>query len=102
MGVHVFDVRDSVAVHAWFQAIDSAAPVDLLIANAGIFDGHGPQGVLETAAEVRHLVEVNLIGVIGTVQAALEPMRRRRRGRIAIERRRISGRSWSSPRVGDG
>jgi short-subunit dehydrogenase len=78
------DVRDGDAVAAWFQTLEQTARVDLVIANAGVFDGNGPEGALETAAEARRLVEVNLIGVINTVQAALGPMRGRCEGQIAI------------------
>ncbi len=84
VSVGVCDVRDSDAVAAWFQTVEQTAGADLVIANAGVFDGNGPDGALETAAEARRLIEVNLIGVINTVQAAQAPMRARRAGRIAI------------------
>ena len=79
-----FDVRDEDRAAAWFASVDGEAPVDLVIANAGVFDGNGPDGAFETAREARRLVEVNLIGVINTVQAVQGAMRRRGGGHIAI------------------
>jgi short-subunit dehydrogenase len=80
----VFDVRDQEAAAAWFRKIDAVQPVDLLIANAGIFDGNGADGRWETPEESQRLVEINLTGVINTVQPAKQAMRPRRAGRIAI------------------
>lgn len=81
---HVLDVTDAEAVHSWVMMVESRQPIDLMIANAGIFDGHGPNGMLETADEARRLVEINLIGAINTAQAAMRPMRARRQGQIAV------------------
>src|SRR6056297_1384138 len=78
------DLCDAEAVVAWFNGAEEAAPVDLLVANAGVFDGHGADGCLETPAEARRLVDINVTGTIATVQAAIPSMRRRKSGHIAI------------------
>lgn len=80
----VGDVREANAVEQWFTAADERQPVDLLIANAGIFDGIGPNNRLETSQEAEQLVATNLLGGIYAAQAALPRMMARRRGHIAF------------------
>lgn len=80
----LIDTRDSEAVSDWFDEVDGMLAVDLLIANAGIFDGHGPDDALETAHEAREIIEINALGTIYTIQAALQPMRARRHGHIVV------------------
>lgn len=78
------DVREAKAVEQWYAAAHERQPVDLLIANAGIFDGVGPNNRLETSHEAEQLVATNLLGAIYTAQAALPRMMERRRGHIAF------------------
>jgi short-subunit dehydrogenase len=67
----------------WIAAAEDAGPVDLLIANAGISGGTGGhQG--ETPDQTLSIFSVNLVGVLNTVLPAIEGMRARRRGQIAI------------------
>lgn len=80
----LFDVTDAAAVSAWMSGFDAAHPIDLLIANAGVFTGHGADRQMETREEIVWLLRTNLEGVANTVAAALPGLRRRRRGRIAI------------------
>lgn len=76
------DVTDSARLTAWLTARDEAAPVDLLIANAGIAAGTGQGG--ESAAQARNTFAVNIDGAVNTVQALLPVMIARRRGQIAL------------------
>lgn len=78
------DVRDAKTIELWYATADERQPVDLLIANAGIFDGIGPNNRLETNEEAEQLVATNLLGAIYTAQAALPRMIARRRGHIAF------------------
>ena len=80
----VGDVRQANAIEQWYIAADERRPIDLLIANAGIFDGIGPNDRLETSKEAEQLVATNLLGAIYTAQAALPRMMARRRGHIAF------------------
>lgn len=73
------DVTDREGMAAWLAEVDAAAPVDLLIANAGI----GVEGASEAEA-TRKVLAVNLDGTINTVLPLLDPMRRRGRGQIAL------------------
>lgn len=80
----VGDVREANAVEQWYAAADEHQPIDLLIANAGIFDGVGPNNRLETSQEAEELVATNLLGAIYSAQAALPRMMARRHGHIAF------------------
>lgn len=82
--VQAGDIRDAAAITAWYEAADGRKPIDLVIANAGIFDGHGTDARLETGAEAERLVEINLLGSIYTAQAAMPRMIARRSGHIAF------------------
>ncbi len=75
-------VTDGPALAAWIAERDAAAPLDLIIANAGISAGTGGDG--EGAAQARAIFDTNLTGVLNTVLPALEGMRARRRGQVAI------------------
>src|SRR5690606_18853811 len=76
------DVRDAEAMARWIEHEDSAVPLDLVIANAGISAGTGGSG--ETPEQARRIFAVNCDGVVNTVLPAIDVMRRRRRGQIAI------------------
>jgi short-subunit dehydrogenase len=80
------DVTDKSAAETW---IKSCAPLDLVIANAGISIGPGDAN-LETPENIRALIATNITGVFNTVLPAIDLMRARPaaasglKGRIAI------------------
>ena len=81
------DVTDPNAMARWVGTADGAAPLALVIANAGISAGTG--GGDEGADQVRRILAVNVDGVMNTVQPAIRAMRARapeggRRGQLAI------------------
>lgn len=78
----VIDVVDRAAMAAWVAARDAARPLDLVIANAGISAGSGGGG--EDEAQTRDILAVNLAGVVNTVWPAIDAMRPRKRGSIAL------------------
>jgi short-subunit dehydrogenase len=78
----VVDVRDADALATWMAALDREAPLDLVIANAGISAGTGSAG--ESDRQARDIFAVNVDGVVNSVLAAAALMRPRRRGQIAI------------------
>jgi len=86
----VRDVTDAATMANWIHEAEARAPLDLIIANAGIAAGSGGGGGPTHAAgsgggdQTRQIFAVNMDGVINTVLPALEPLRRRRRGQIAI------------------
>lgn len=78
----VIDVTDQTAMAAWIAARDGTQPLDLVIANAGISAGTG--GSIEPSDQTRRIFAVNIDGTVNTVLPAIEAMRPRRRGHIAI------------------
>ena len=79
----VQDVTDRNAMATWIAACDAVAPLDLAIANAGISAGTGgDEG--ETEAQARKIFAVNLDGTLNTLFPAIERMRPRRRGQVAV------------------
>jgi short-subunit dehydrogenase len=71
------------ALTAWLAALDRKHPIDLLIANAGQFDGRRLGAAGEALEGAVALVRVNLEGAMRTIDAVLPFMRARGRGHIA-------------------
>lgn len=80
--VRVADVSDRAAMAGWIAAADARAPLDLVVANAGISGGTGGRG--EEEARARDIFAVNLAGVLNTIWPAIAAMRPRGRGQIAL------------------
>lgn len=78
----VVDAADRAAMADWLGGLDRRAPVDLVIANAGVSAGTG-QGT-ESEEQARRIFRVNLDGVLNTVHPLLPGMQARRRGQIAL------------------
>lgn len=76
------DVTDRAAMRAWVLAADDAVPIDLTIANAGI--AAGIEASEETDRHIREVFAVNFEGVLNTAYPAIERMRVRGRGQIAL------------------
>ncbi len=79
------DVTDRAAMAAWLLAVDRAAPLDLVIANAGTAgpSGYGGQGSGDPDV-ARAIFAVNLDGVVNTILPILPAMSARGRGQIAL------------------
>jgi short-subunit dehydrogenase len=73
---------DRPAMLSWLQALDTAHPLDLIIANAGV----GLEGDRKLPEEeaMRGTFAINIDGVLNTVMPLLASMRARKRGQIAI------------------
>jgi NADP-dependent 3-hydroxy acid dehydrogenase YdfG len=76
------DVTDANAMAQWVLDADQKAPIDLVIANAGISAGTGIHG--ETGDQVRHIFATNIDGVINTLQPVIPLLTARQRGQIAV------------------
>jgi NAD(P)-dependent dehydrogenase (short-subunit alcohol dehydrogenase family) len=82
------DVSDPTAVHALVDRIvDVHGRIDIVFANAGVARGRPPllpEGWLDdmSMTDYNALIDVNLHGVVYTVQAAAKHMKRRRSGSI--------------------
>jgi short-subunit dehydrogenase len=80
----LFDVRDAAPLAAWLAEFDRGSPIDLLVANAGVYTGVPGADQLEDAGAAVSLMQINVLGVLNTVQPVLPLMLVRGRGRIAI------------------
>ncbi len=75
------DVADAEALAGWIVEVDERAPLDLVIANAGLSGGtSGGEG----DEQVRRIFAVNLDGTLNTVLPVIPRMRARRRGQLAL------------------
>lgn len=81
--IGVIDVRDRVALATWLEDLDRAHPVDLLVANAGVLV-RMPGGEVEPADDAYRLMQINVLGVLNTVQPLIPSMKRRHRGQVAL------------------
>jgi NAD(P)-dependent dehydrogenase (short-subunit alcohol dehydrogenase family) len=76
----VADVSDQAAVGAAIAKAAARQPIDILIANAGMAES--APFAKSDAALFKRMVDVNLMGVVYAVQAALPSMRKQPQGRI--------------------
>lgn len=77
------DVVDRDAFSAWLTAFDDAHPVDLILANAGISIDKDNSS-LDDFAVIRKTLDVNVGGVLNTVEPLLARLIARKSGQIAI------------------
>ncbi|MEQ8708055.1 MAG: SDR family NAD(P)-dependent oxidoreductase [Rhodospirillales bacterium] len=78
----ILDVTDREAMDRWISAADDACPLDLVIANAGISGGSGAG--TETTGDMRRIMEVNVGGILNTIDRPLQRMAARGYGQIAL------------------
>lgn len=77
------DVTDRERFLPWLTAFDEAHPVDLVLANAGISIDKDNSS-LDDFSIIRKTLDVNINGVLNTVEPLLGPMMARKRGQIGI------------------
>jgi short-subunit dehydrogenase len=78
------DATDRAAMAAWIAARDAAVPLDLVIANAGVSAGTVGTAPSDSAENARQVFAINVDGAMNTVLPAIDLMRPRRRGQIAL------------------
>src|SRR5215212_8653583 len=76
----IADVADQASVKSAIAEAAARQPIDILIANAGVAES-APFGRSD-AALFQRMMDVNFMGVVHVVQAALPSIRGRRSGRI--------------------
>ena len=89
----IIDVTDRAAMKSWIETLDARAPLDLVIANAGISGGTGGGG-LEAEEQVRWIFDTNVTGVFNTIEPILPRMIARRRGQVALMSSLASFSGW--------
>ncbi|MCE5241671.1 MAG: SDR family NAD(P)-dependent oxidoreductase [Syntrophobacteraceae bacterium] len=82
--MYCIDLRDRDALCAALKEICAAECPDLVIANAGVSTGIGPDGAPERWEKVEELLEVNVLGTVATVNSVLPFMIDRGCGQIAL------------------
>ena len=81
----VADVAARAELAAWISSVDAEAPLDLVVANAGVTSTTlGLDAPEQFEAGTRGIFDTNVTGVFNTVFPALEGMRRRGHGQVAI------------------
>jgi short-subunit dehydrogenase len=80
----IIDVTHRDRLATLFDEIDKDHPIDLVIANAGILDGRHRGEVMESDAAAHRVLNVNLLGMMNTVQLLLPKLRQRQRGDIVL------------------
>jgi short-subunit dehydrogenase len=78
----LLDVREKEKMQECVLAADDAAPLDLVIANAGLSGGTGGGG--EADSQARAIFAVNVDGVLNTIFPAIKRMEPRGHGQIAL------------------
>ncbi len=79
---YLFDTTDADKTRHAVQKADQTKPLDLVIANAGI--SGGVLGTPETDESVRKIMQTNIFGCLNTVLPALQCMRPRKKGQVAL------------------
>ena len=74
----ILDVTDRAATEAWVLTAAAAAPIDLVVANAGV------AGKFKRQGEALPVMATNVLGVVHTVQPLLPGLVARGRGQIAL------------------
>lgn len=80
---HKGDVTDKDAMKTWIQKVDAATPIDLVIANAGVTETTANVAA-DVEASARTVFDINVTGVWNTIFPALDGMRERQKGQVAI------------------
>ncbi|SHL74139.1 SDR family NAD(P)-dependent oxidoreductase [Roseibium suaedae] len=78
------DVRDRAALHDYLEDLDRRHPVDLIIANAGVTAGLGPDRSRESDEDADRQLDINYRGAVNAVTGVVEAMRLRGRGQIVL------------------
>jgi short-subunit dehydrogenase len=81
---YTVDVRDQEKMSRIIHEADAHRALDIIVANAGIASGLSPGQIMETPAAVRAMLDINLSGVLNTIEPAIAMMQVRRRGQLAI------------------
>ncbi len=80
--LEIIDVCDEVATKSWIDKIEENYELDLVIANAGI--SAGTAGGPESFEQVKKIFNTNVTGVLNVTHPAIEKMKIRKRGQIAL------------------
>lgn len=80
--IKTLDVCNKTAAKNWIKEIEEKHEIDLIIANAGI--SAGTAGGTESFTQVNQIFNTNINGVLNIIHPAIEKMKKRKRGQIAL------------------
>ena len=78
----VIDVTNQSAMRNWIETIDKNHPLELVIANAGVSNQTADK--IEKSERSRRMIDINISGVLNTVEPILPKMILRKYGTIAL------------------
>ena len=76
------DVKNEEESRLWIQKIEENYPLDLIIASAGI--SAGTSDSTESASQIKDIFSTNINGVLNIINPAIEKMKQRKSGQIAL------------------
>lgn len=88
------DVTDQAGMARWIESALARGGLDLVIANAGISGGTAGRPDGEPLTEARLIFDVNLTGVLNTIDPVLPAMLAARKGQIALISSLAGFRGW--------
>lgn len=80
----LLDIADDAALRSFVETADRRAPLELVIANAGMTGGVGQSETIEATADLRRIMDVNFMGACNTLHFAIPMMVARGRGQLAL------------------
>ncbi|MAZ76902.1 MAG: short-chain dehydrogenase [Micavibrio sp.] len=93
VNVVILDVTDRKAMKDWILAANTQNSLDLVIANAGISGGTGAMAG-EPVSQAREIFDVNMNGVLNTIEPVLSKMVERGKGQIVFISSLAGYRGW--------
>lgn len=82
--IAAIDIRDRQEMHEFLHDLDGRRPIDLVIANAGVTAGLGPNRSRESDEDSDRQIDVNYKGVVNTVTGAVGALQKRGKGQIVL------------------
>ncbi|EAV43925.1 putative oxidoreductase [Stappia aggregata IAM 12614] len=82
--INAVDIRDRDALHGYLSDLEKRHPLDLVIANAGVTAGLGPDRTRESDADSDRQIDVNYRGVVNTISGVVDGMQKRRKGQLVL------------------
>lgn len=76
------DVKNEEESRLWVQKIEENYPLDLIIASAGI--SAGTSDSTESASQIKDIFSTNIHGILNLINPAIEKMKQRKSGQIAL------------------
>ncbi|MEM9635039.1 MAG: SDR family NAD(P)-dependent oxidoreductase [Pseudomonadota bacterium] len=82
--IAAIDIRDRNGLHDYLQDLDQRHPIDIVVANAGVTAGLGPNRSRESDEDSDRQIDVNYRGVVNSVTGVLDGMQERRKGQVVL------------------